>query len=826
MHFEIAMPSFPLVTSVGQTVGYVDQVRCGDRVTKVSGWTLCDFVRLGGMDDPEWVQPWINRIDVSQALDLNPDRKYGFEFISPAENGRMALQLRSGPQLLVYPIPTPSRGQSFRSEICIRRDFCRSALKAAIPLSRAYMNPSPENRSRLKQALGLTAEPDVRVLPCRSQETGTHKLQKPQISIILPVYNAFEHLQECLRRIEIHTDVPWRLFLIEDMSTDDRIRPWLERWTSRMQQLGHEVHLACNAQNLGFVRSVNIALAKSLEHDDHVVLINSDAFVPPNWASRLLHPILSGQKIASVTPLSNDAEIFSVPNVCQKMQLENGVADAVDGELSRRISVESFQQAPTGVGFCMAMNRMALDAVPQLDTIFGKGYGEEVDWCRRLSNKNWKHVVQPALFVEHVGGSSFGSATKQKAVRKSGRIISERYETFDQDVQDFISQDPLLQARCISAILLMSHEPEAVPIYFAHSLGGGSEQYLQNQLSELERSQRCAVVVRVGSSTKWQIDCHFRGQKLSANMHETEALCELLRCIHSRDIIYSCAVGHDDATEVPSLLRSISAGSGCSLTILVHDFFIVSPSYTLLSNDGSYSGVPPITSRDPAHIYTSRTGNTCSHLQWRSNWLATLKCANRIICFSNSSRDIIQSAFPGCKTPIDIEPHALEIVPERCSGRRQGGIAVLGAIGPQKGALVLSGLSAVANRTITIVGTLDPTIEPKGPLVQTGPYDRTEITSLAKNHDVSCWLIPSIWPETFCYTMHEALATGLPVFCFDIGAQADAAHKAPNGFTMPLDWQRTPGKIASFINGVLNNDLLGESVDQEIKRHGRRGFAA
>ncbi len=31
-------------------------------------------------------------------------------------------------------------------------------------------------------------------------------------------------------------------------------------------------------------------------------------------------------------------------------------------------------------------------------------------------------------------------------------------------------------------------------------------------------------------------------------------------------------------------------------------------------------------------------------------------------------------------------------------------------------------------------------------------------------------LIPSIWPETYCYTLSHALASGRPVAGFDIGA--------------------------------------------------------
>jgi glycosyltransferase involved in cell wall biosynthesis len=47
--------------------------------------------------------------------------------------------------------------------------------------------------------------------------------------------------------------------------------------------------------------------------------------------------------------------------------------------------------------------------------------------------------------------------------------------------------------------------------------------------------------------------------------------------------------------------------------------------------------------------------------------------------------------------------------------------------------------------------------------------------------------MPSIWPETYSFATHEMLATGLPVYGFDIGAQGEALARAPNGIPIPFD---------------------------------------
>lgn len=57
---------------------------------------------------------------------------------------------------------------------------------------------------------------------------------------------------------------------------------------------------------------------------------------------------------------------------------------------------------------------------------------------------------------------------------------------------------------------------------------------------------------------------------------------------------------------------------------------------------------------------------------------------------------------------------------------------------------------------------------------------------MVRRYGITEWLIPSIWPETFSYATHEALATGLSVSCFDLGAQAEVVSRAQNGKVIPL----------------------------------------
>lgn len=98
-----------------------------------------------------------------------------------------------------------------------------------------------------------------------------------------------------------------------------------------------------------------------------------------------------------------------------------------------------------------------------------------------------------------------------------------------------------------------------------------------------------------------------------------------------------------------------------------------------------------------------------------------------------------------------------------------------------------------------MLGEIDPAYRLPLPARKHGAYSVGDLPRLAARYGITCWLIPSLWPETFSFTTHEALATGLPVMVFDLGGQAEAvraagARGAPAAL-MPLDLAADPQAI-------------------------------
>lgn len=248
------------------------------------------------------------------------------------------------------------------------------------------------------------------------------------VDIIIPVYNGYKFLDPLFESLLKNTDLPFRLLVIDDHSPDERVFPLLKKW---QQKFGDNALLFQNKENLGFVRTVNFGLANA---KNHVVLLNTDVVVPKNWLSRLMMPIFNNRRIASVTPFSNGGTIYSFPELYINNPL---IADYQDidnclARLDMKNTISNRLRFPTGIGFCMAMNKKALAKVGNLDEVFGRGYGEENDWCMRACNLGYFHTVAYNLFVWHNQGGSFDKQDTKDLMDKNCRLLSARYADYGQ----------------------------------------------------------------------------------------------------------------------------------------------------------------------------------------------------------------------------------------------------------------------------------------------------------------------------------------------------------------------------------------------------------
>ena len=283
-------------------------------------------------------------------------------------------------------------------------------------------------------------------------ETILNVLSNKKISIIIPIYNAYEDTKKCIMSVIENTQFPYELILIDDCSTDKRIGNLLDK----LEKI-KDVNVIRNKINNGFVKNVNIGIQNS---KGDIVLLNSDTIVTPKWLQKLVIAAYSDENIGTVTPFSNASDI-SVPEIGKNNEIPEFLTLNEMSNLIEKVSSKGNIEAPTGNGFCIFIKRETINDIGVFDEkSFGKGYGEETDFCMRARYKNWKNIRNDSIFIYHKRHASFSENKTQILKKRNKILIKEKYPNIFKEWNAFLSspeiQDTInniqvaISANCVS----------------------------------------------------------------------------------------------------------------------------------------------------------------------------------------------------------------------------------------------------------------------------------------------------------------------------------------------------------------------------------------
>lgn len=261
------------------------------------------------------------------------------------------------------------------------------------------------------------------------------------IDVIVPVYRGIAATRRCLASVLGGAQrAPYAVIVIDDASPEPELHADLDALAA-----AGRIELLRNDRNCGFVQSVNRGMALHPGRD--VVLLNSDTEVANDWLDRLHACVHRAADVGTATPFSNNATICSYPFEGWTGGVPGGLGLAALDRLFASVNAGCSAALPTAVGFCMYIRRACLDAVGSFDAErFGRGYGEEVDFCLRAADAGWRNVLAADTFVFHEGAVSF-SSEREALVRAATAAILERHPTYEQQVRDFVRADPLYPLR-------------------------------------------------------------------------------------------------------------------------------------------------------------------------------------------------------------------------------------------------------------------------------------------------------------------------------------------------------------------------------------------
>lgn len=221
------------------------------------------------------------------------------------------------------------------------------------------------------------------------------------VVIIIPVYNAPEQVERCLSSVFKHTELSddCSLLIINDKSSDLRIENLLGAIAKQF------VTIINHKENLGYTRTINEGISLNVGRD--IVLLNSDTQVTPCWLEKLRKAAYSSDRVGTVTPVSNNAGAFSVPEKDYN-KIPSDVSLDEMAHIVEKCGQEQMFRVPTGNGFCFYIKSNVLQHVGLFDDInFPRGYGEENDFCMRVLHAGFENIVTLDTYIYHEGHASF-----------------------------------------------------------------------------------------------------------------------------------------------------------------------------------------------------------------------------------------------------------------------------------------------------------------------------------------------------------------------------------------------------------------------------------
>jgi uncharacterized protein (TIGR03032 family) len=221
-----------------------------------------------------------------------------------------------------------------------------------------------------------------------------------------------------------------------------------------------------------------------------------------------------------------------------------------------------------------------------------------------------------------------------------------------------------------------------------------------------------------------------------------------------------------------------AVGSGAKVVLSFHDFYAITPQFTMLG------ARDPEETFSPAFCRTVFGSDISASLQERRQLLSeSLRKVHQRVTISPFLQRLLAQIFPYDYRVIEygIKPFAPRSAPASRSKVRFGFVGVLI---PQKGwQTVFEAFPAVHQRfpaaELHLYGGPLPSIPGQAGVTFHGTYEPEDLPRICAEIDVA--VIPSVFAETYCLVLSEMWMAGLPVAVADIGALGERVVDGVNG---------------------------------------------
>ncbi len=643
--------------------------------------------------------------------------------------------------------------------------------------------------------------------------------------IIIPIDHTYESMQSCLESIFKYTNTQnINIYLLVDHNNDSIVK------IKEQYQKEKAITILSNQED-GKIKIINQGLQQS---QNDVVLLEDCTIVTEKWLEKLQDCACSDKNIATVTPLSNDGRFSSVPVPFERNKLQENMT--ID-EMAKKIadsSQQEFQEIPVFDDFCVYIKRKVLEEIG----VFNEAYQElrtaEIEFALRSLNGGYRHVLCDDTYIYQIEKKDFTDDfeawdnTELEILEKNAPKYKEQLDFWYESnptiniCNRFILHEEGQKNR--PNILCLLHDW----IDIKNNLGGTTLHVYD-------------LIMSMRNLYNFHILAPENGvYKLYSYFEDNEIVSVFPQPIAFHPISFY-------NKQYKEMVEDIIDTYGISLIHIQHmkghyfdivDIIKEKRLYTVLTIHDYYSACPVANKMyqnlEKCEETTPDKCTTCLNCvlkqsvdvtKWRKNWKTLFQTVNKIIVPSNSAYQEIHKTFPDIE--MSIIEHGINIDQEKAeplTQKKTYNVAFIGAIGLHKGSAILEHLmnyKKLRNIRIHLFGMIvSPYTKNTKYFTNHGTYKRNELKQKLKENHIDLICLLSTCLETYSYTLTEAVACGIPVLAFNMGALGERIEKHHLGYTIPCDYdyEQITEKMHEIFSDVNTyNEIVGAINQYQIK---------
>ena len=225
-----------------------------------------------------------------------------------------------------------------------------------------------------------------------------------KVSIIIPHYNNFSILDQCLKSLENITYSNLEIIVIDNNSYDDSFQKIKNNYKNLI--------LKKSSKNLGYAGGCNLGV--SFATGDYLLFLNNDTVQDPHFLNHMVDSLDKDEKIASVqSKIKNikNKDLFDYAGACGGY-IDYLVFPFCRGRIFNTVEKDIMQYEESrdvfwtsGTAF-LTRKSIFINMGGFDEKLFA--HMEEIDYCWKCNLANYRCIVNPKSVVYHQGAKTLG----------------------------------------------------------------------------------------------------------------------------------------------------------------------------------------------------------------------------------------------------------------------------------------------------------------------------------------------------------------------------------------------------------------------------------